>query len=95
MVKGRKDIKFLSLLSNNFKCINIIIFIINLTYRSFDGEYRKFRNTKVNPALIVGEEMLSCFYEIAKWANLLAVVGFVVSGIMVVFAFIIGCNYRQ
>jgi hypothetical protein len=47
------------------------------------------------PALIVGEEMQSCLYEIAKWANLLAIVGFVVAGIMVVFAFIVGSTIGQ
>jgi hypothetical protein len=42
--------------------------------------------------LTVSEEMRSHFYEIAKWAGFLAVVGFVFAGIVVISAFIIGSS---
>lgn len=40
--------------------------------------------------LIVTEEMRSHFYEIAKWAGLLAGVGFVFTGITIIGAFTVG-----
>lgn len=40
--------------------------------------------------LIVTEEMRSHFYEIAKWASFLAVVGFVITGFMVIAALTVG-----
>ncbi len=43
-----------------------------------------------NPRLVVTEEMRSYIYETTKWANLLAIFGFVISGIMVVGSFTIG-----
>lgn len=42
------------------------------------------------PQLVVSEEMRSYFYEMAKWANFLAIVGFVFAGFMVVGAFTLG-----
>lgn len=40
--------------------------------------------------LIVTEEMRSYFYDIAKWASFLAIVGFIFSGIIIIGAFTIG-----
>lgn len=48
-------------------------------------DHKELKNT-----LIVTEDMRSYFYDIAKWANFLAVVGFVISGFMIISAFTIG-----
>ena len=40
-----------------------------------------------HPALIVTEEMRSYIYEIAKWTRFLAIVGFVITGFIVIAAF--------
>ena len=40
--------------------------------------------------LVVSEEMRSHFYEIAKWANFLAIIGFVVAGFTIISAFTVG-----
>jgi len=42
------------------------------------------------PQLVVSEEMRSYFYEMAKWANFLAIVGFVFAGFMIIGAFTLG-----
>lgn len=42
------------------------------------------------PQLLITEDMRSHIYETAKWANFLAIVGFVMSGIMIITAFTIG-----
>lgn len=42
------------------------------------------------PKLVVTEEMRSYFYDMAKWANFLAIVGFVFTGFAVISAFTIG-----
>ena len=43
-----------------------------------------------HPQLIVTENMRSYIYETAKWANFLAIVGFVVTGLMIIIAFTLG-----
>jgi hypothetical protein len=48
-------------------------------------DHKEFENT-----LIVTEDMRSYFYDMAKWANFLAIVGFVVSGFMIISAFTVG-----
>ena len=49
-------------------------------------------NQEINeqPVLVVTEEIRSYIYETAKWATFLAIVGFVLSGIMVLCAFLFG-----
>lgn len=42
------------------------------------------------PSLIVSEDMRSYIYDTAKWANFLAVVGFVIAGLMIVTSFTLG-----
>lgn len=42
------------------------------------------------PQLIVTEGMRSYFYDMAKWANFLAIVGFVFTGFMIIGAFTVG-----
>lgn len=42
------------------------------------------------PQLIVTEDMRSYIYDMAKWANFLAIVGFVIAGFMIVASFTIG-----
>lgn len=44
--------------------------------------------------LIITEDMRSHIYEIAKWAHLLAIVGFVLSAILVLTAFSIGAALK-
>ncbi len=48
------------------------------------------QETPNNLNLIVNEEIRSYIYEIAKWANFLAIVGFVFTGFMVISAFTVG-----
>lgn len=40
--------------------------------------------------LVISEEIRSYLYEMTKWANFLAIVGFVLTGLMVVSAFTVG-----
>lgn len=42
------------------------------------------------PKLVVTEAMRSYFYDMAKWANFLAVVGFVFTGFVIIGAFTVG-----
>lgn len=42
------------------------------------------------PQLIVTEDMRSYLYDMAKWASFLAIVGFVITGFMVLASFTIG-----
>jgi hypothetical protein len=44
------------------------------------------------PALTVNEEMRSHFYEMAKWAKFLGIVGFVITGLMVIGALAAGAT---
>ena len=44
------------------------------------------------PALTVNEEMRSHFYEMAKWAKFLGIVGFVITGLMVTGALAAGAT---
>lgn len=46
--------------------------------------------TQSEVKLVVTEEMRSYFYEIAKWASFLAIVGFAFAGITILSAFTIG-----
>ncbi len=48
------------------------------------------REEESQPKLIVTEEMRSYFYDMAKWANFLAIVGFVFAGFMIIGAFTVG-----
>ena len=50
--------------------------------------------TVQQPPLIVSEDMRSYIYDIAKWANFLAIVGFVISGLLVLTSFTIGSAMR-
>ncbi|MGF1923506.1 MAG: DUF5362 family protein [Bacteroidia bacterium] len=43
--------------------------------------------TTQQPQLVVTEDMRSYIYDIAKWANFLAIVGFVVSGFLILASF--------
>lgn len=47
------------------------------------------------PKLVVTEEMRSYFYQMAKWANFLAVVGFVFTGILIIGAFTVGATINS
>ncbi|WP_113654806.1 DUF5362 family protein [Pedobacter namyangjuensis] len=40
--------------------------------------------------LIISEEIRSYLYDLAKWANFLAIVGFAITGLMVISAFTVG-----
>ena len=42
------------------------------------------------PKLIITEDIRSYLYDMAKWANFLAIVGFVITGLMVLTSFTIG-----
>ena len=42
------------------------------------------------PQLIVSEDMRSYIYDMAKWANFLAIVGFVIVGFLILTSFTIG-----
>lgn len=42
------------------------------------------------PQLLITEDMRSHIYETAKWANILAIVGFVISGVAIIAAFTMG-----
>ncbi|HTM97180.1 MAG TPA: DUF5362 family protein [Pedobacter sp.] len=42
------------------------------------------------PQLIISEDIRSYLYDMAKWANFLAIVGFVVAGLMIISSFTIG-----
>lgn len=42
------------------------------------------------PPLLVSEDMRSYLYDMAKWANFLAIVGFVMSGFLILTSFTIG-----
>jgi len=44
----------------------------------------------VQPQLVVTEEMRSYLYDMAKWANFLAIVGFVFTGFTIISAFTVG-----
>lgn len=44
------------------------------------------------PQLIVTEDMRSYLYDMAKWASFLAIVGFVITGFMVLASFTIGAT---
>lgn len=44
------------------------------------------------PQLVVTEEMRSHFYEMAKWAKFLGIVGFVMTGLIVMSAFTMGAT---
>jgi hypothetical protein len=50
------------------------------------------QETEQAPGLIVTEDMRSYIYETAKWANFLAIVGFIISALMVLFAFSAGAT---
>ena len=50
--------------------------------------------TMQHPPLIVSEDMRSYIYDSAKWANFLAVVGFVIAGFLVLASFTIGSAMR-
>ncbi|MNJ92975.1 hypothetical protein D3C87_106520 [compost metagenome] len=52
-------------------------------------QFEELENQK-NPQLIVTEDMRSYFYDIAKWANFLGIVGFVISAFMLMAALTIG-----
>lgn len=47
------------------------------------------------PKLVVTEAMRSYFYDMAKWANFLAVVGFVFTGFIVIGAFTVGSTINS
>ncbi|SFG74436.1 DUF5362 family protein [Pedobacter insulae] len=42
------------------------------------------------PQLIITEDIRSYLYDMAKWANFLAIVGFVIAGFMIIASFTIG-----
>ena len=44
------------------------------------------------PQLVVTEEMRSHFYEMAKWAKFLGIVGFIMTGLIVMSAFTMGAT---
>ena len=51
-------------------------------------------DTVQQPPLIVSEDMRSYIYDMAKWANFLAIVGFVIAGFLVLASFTIGSAMR-
>lgn len=54
-------------------------------------EHLEETNEQANiPQLVVSEDMRSYLYDIAKWANFLAIVGFVITGLLIVTSFTIG-----
>lgn len=42
------------------------------------------------PQLIITEDIRSYLYDMAKWANFLAIVGFVITGFMIIASFTVG-----
>lgn len=52
-------------------------------------QFEQLENQK-NPQLIVTEDMRSYFYDMAKWANFLGIIGFVISAFMLMAALTIG-----
>jgi len=52
-------------------------------------QFEELENQK-NPQLIVTEDMRSYFYDMAKWAKFLGIVGFVISAFMLMAALTIG-----
>ena len=51
-------------------------------------------DTVQQPPLVVSEDMRSYIYDMAKWANFLAIVGFVISGFLILTSFTIGSAMR-
>lgn len=47
------------------------------------------------PVLVVTEEMRSYFYDMAKWAGFIAIVGFVFAGVSIIAAFTVGASLKQ
>lgn len=47
------------------------------------------------PVLVVTEEMRSYFYDMAKWAGFIAIVGFVFAGISIIGAFTVGASIHR
>ena len=47
------------------------------------------------PALVVSEEIRSYLYNMAKWANFLAIIGFIFVGITIIGAFTVGAAMDQ
>ncbi len=55
-----------------------------------DQEKFEDSENQKHPQLIVTEDMRSYFYDMAKWANFLGIVGFVISAFMLMAALTIG-----